>query len=123
MSDVFGKVFFFFSSRRRHTRLQGDWSSDVCSSDLLEKLTYLARGADAVVFAGSLPRDVDDAFYAEAIRELNRRNVRTVLDSEGLPMRLGVQAEPFLVSPNQDEAEDLAGQEFDDVDDFMLGLD
>src|SRR5256885_5105327 len=26
---------FFFSSRRRHTRLQGDWSSDVCSSDLL----------------------------------------------------------------------------------------
>src|SRR6516162_10975143 len=25
--------FFFFSSRRRHTRLQGDWSSDVCSSD------------------------------------------------------------------------------------------
>src|SRR5256885_16924791 len=27
-------VCFFFSSRRRHTRLQGDWSSDVCSSDL-----------------------------------------------------------------------------------------
>src|SRR5688500_20112999 len=25
---------FFFPSRRRHTRLQGDWSSDVCSSDL-----------------------------------------------------------------------------------------
>src|SRR5256885_6058337 len=29
-------IFFFFSSRRRHTRLQGDWSSDVCSSDLTE---------------------------------------------------------------------------------------
>src|SRR5256885_8381566 len=28
-------IVFFFSSRRRHTRLQGDWSSDVCSSDLL----------------------------------------------------------------------------------------
>src|SRR2546426_8410294 len=27
-------MMFFFSSRRRHTRLQGDWSSDVCSSDL-----------------------------------------------------------------------------------------
>src|SRR5256885_6085131 len=27
-------LLFFFSSRRRHTRLQGDWSSDVCSSDL-----------------------------------------------------------------------------------------
>src|SRR5688500_19427105 len=31
-------MFFFFSSRRRHTRLQGDWSSDVCSSDLLINL-------------------------------------------------------------------------------------
>src|SRR5256885_16324709 len=29
-------MFFFFSSRRRHTRLQGDWSSDVCSSDLAQ---------------------------------------------------------------------------------------
>src|ERR1039457_7476251 len=28
---------FFFSSRRRHTILQGDWSSDVCSSDLMRK--------------------------------------------------------------------------------------
>src|SRR5256885_632205 len=28
-----GQLNFFFSSRRRHTRLQGDWSSDVCSSD------------------------------------------------------------------------------------------
>src|SRR5690606_31490288 len=28
-------VFFFFSSRRRHTRFSRDWSSDVCSSDLL----------------------------------------------------------------------------------------
>src|SRR6266850_6432046 len=35
MSCFFVMVcFFFFSSRRRHTRLQGDWSSDVCSSDL-----------------------------------------------------------------------------------------
>src|SRR5256885_10567729 len=36
---------FFFSSRRRHTRLQGDWSSDVCSSDL--QCTKRARGSAA----------------------------------------------------------------------------
>src|SRR6266566_7747152 len=35
-------VCFFFSSRRRHTRLQGDWSSDVCSSDLAIALPALA---------------------------------------------------------------------------------
>src|SRR6266704_3975344 len=28
-------IFFFFSSRRRHTRSKRDWSSDVCSSDLI----------------------------------------------------------------------------------------
>src|SRR5690242_21141609 len=30
-------VYFFFSSRRRHTRLTCDWSSDVCSSDLIAR--------------------------------------------------------------------------------------
>src|SRR3989454_8758542 len=34
LSELYSLLFFFFSSRRRHTRLQGDWSSDVCSSDL-----------------------------------------------------------------------------------------
>src|SRR5256885_8042997 len=34
---------FFFSSRRRHTRLQGDWSSDVCSSDLAFIAALFAR--------------------------------------------------------------------------------
>src|SRR3989454_10050857 len=36
-------LFFFFSSRRRHTRLQGDWSSDVCSSDLILERLYPAN--------------------------------------------------------------------------------
>src|SRR2546429_925444 len=31
-------VFFFFSSRRRHTRCSRDWSSDVCSSDLSDRV-------------------------------------------------------------------------------------
>src|SRR3989454_12398755 len=35
---------FFFSSRRRHTRLQGDWSSDVCSSDLIDELISAIDG-------------------------------------------------------------------------------
>src|SRR5207249_10954738 len=33
-------MFFFFSSRRRHTRSKRDWSSDVCSSDLKNQLVY-----------------------------------------------------------------------------------
>src|SRR5256885_14652129 len=40
-------LFFFFSSRRRHTRLQGDWSSDVCSSDLFKTTPELIAYAKA----------------------------------------------------------------------------
>src|SRR5256885_10625521 len=43
-------VSFFFSSRRRHTRLQGDWSSDVCSSDLSTiAVTLAAQGNENAV--------------------------------------------------------------------------
>src|SRR5256885_6049639 len=46
--DVVAHRSFFFSSRRRHTRLQGDWSSDVCSSDLGEqRIPALRRGIGA----------------------------------------------------------------------------
>src|SRR5438876_9003372 len=90
---------------------------------LREKLHYLVSGAGTVVFAGSLPRGVEDDFYAEAIRDLNRRGVETVLDSEGQPLRLGVEAEPFLVSPNQPEAEGIVGQELNEDDDFLMALD
>src|SRR5688500_19804992 len=41
----FYDIFVFFSSRRRHTRLQGDWSSDVCSSDLHGELEVLVLQA------------------------------------------------------------------------------
>src|SRR5437867_8024885 len=41
--------FFFFSSRRRHTRSYGDWSSDVCSSDLEETARRLGYAGVAWV--------------------------------------------------------------------------
>src|SRR5205814_7229510 len=45
------KLFFFFSSRRRHTRCLSDWSSDVCSSDLASVKLLLSasgRNVDAI---------------------------------------------------------------------------
>src|SRR6478752_9560605 len=38
-------LFFFFSSRRRHTRCSRDWSSDVCSSDLLGRAQAMVASA------------------------------------------------------------------------------
>jgi 1-phosphofructokinase/tagatose 6-phosphate kinase len=102
-----------------------EWGPAVSEEELeilLEKLHYLSRGASTMVFAGSLPRDVGDAFYSEAIRDMTRRGVQCAIDSEGEPLRLGVEAEPALVSPNQREAESLVGQEFSDEEDFLMAL-
>jgi 1-phosphofructokinase/tagatose 6-phosphate kinase len=90
---------------------------------LRDKLAYLSQGAELVVLAGSLPRDVPEEYYADLIHELSQRHIPAVLDCDGEPLRYGVQAEPFLVSPNQREAEALVGQEFHDDEDFQLGLD
>src|SRR5260370_12401932 len=43
-------IVFFFSSRRRNTRFKCDWSSDVCSSDLLRHSVELALGAGTPQF-------------------------------------------------------------------------
>jgi len=82
-----------------------------------DKLLYLAKGASMCVFAGSLPRGVEPDIYAGLIRDVRRIGVLTVLDSDGDPLRLAMRAEPDVVSPNELEAEELVGHEFNDDDD------
>jgi 1-phosphofructokinase family hexose kinase len=102
-----------------------EWGPQVGEEELealAQKLAYLTQGAEFVVFAGSLPRGVDAGFYEDTIREMNRRQVLSVLDAEGEPLRLGIRAEPYLVSPNVREAELLVGQEFNDDADLVNAL-
>jgi 1-phosphofructokinase family hexose kinase len=82
-----------------------------------EKLLYLAQGASICVFAGSLPRGIEPDVYFSLIREVRRLGVMTIIDTDGEPLRLAMRAEPDLVSPNELEAEELVGHEFNDVDD------
>src|ERR1017187_4562406 len=56
-------LFCFFSSRRRHTRYIGDWSSDVCSSDLDDKL-----GCERSVAHGSTGHTRDPGGIALSLR-------------------------------------------------------
>jgi len=108
-----------------HTEIN-EWGPEVDESELetlREKLDYLTSGAEFVVLAGSLPRAVDPGFYGDLIRDLNRKHVLSVLDCDGEPLRLGVEAEPYLVSPNLTEAEALVGHEFTDAEDIVSGLD
>src|SRR5438876_1103459 len=68
-------VLFFFSSRRRHTRWTGDWSSDVCSSDLIGdrkpyNVALIVLDRDAVAALG------DGAVTAEVERAVDRANAQ-----------------------------------------------
>src|SRR5690242_21577826 len=66
------KLVFFFSSRRRHTRLTCDWSSDVCSSDLFffrhQSLPYLRRRlrGKGLEFGGCEKKGQDDGHDGSA---------------------------------------------------------
>jgi len=87
-----------------------------------DKLLYLARGAAIVVFAGSLPRGVDADIYASLVRDLERLDVITVIDTDGEPLRQAVRAEPDVVSPNVLEAEELVGHEFANEEERSLAV-
>src|SRR6266446_8612935 len=75
---MFYWCFFFFSSRRRHTRLQGDWSSDVCSSDLRTPVSPNATKSMALGLLGGLAAGLAIAFGLNALD----RSLRTVDDAE-----------------------------------------
>src|SRR5205085_9443857 len=53
-------LFFFFSSRRRHTRFDCDWSSDVCSSDLHRFLPAHTAGALTLLLLHGTGGDEND---------------------------------------------------------------
>src|SRR3989442_8493883 len=55
--------FFFFSSRRRHTRCGRDWSSDVCSSDLFLKAACVSLPADLTEARHMQPQSDGEFFY------------------------------------------------------------
>ncbi len=87
-----------------------------------EKLMYLATGARICVFAGSLPWGVAPDTYAELIRGVRKLGVTTILDTDGEPLRHAVKAEPEVISPNELEAEELVGHEFNDADDRISAV-
>src|SRR3989454_12043365 len=75
-------IFFFFSSRRRHTRLQGDWSSDVCSSDLSRDASLrgipVANQFDVIILGGG------PAGYVAAIRSAQLGMSTALIEKEKL---------------------------------------
>src|SRR3989442_8188416 len=76
-------VYFFFSSRRRHTRCGRDWSSDVCSSDLpfrstlaFGKLSYVPTTSQALELSMNLRHETDIRDFGGVTSFQTANNVR-----------------------------------------------
>jgi 1-phosphofructokinase/tagatose 6-phosphate kinase len=110
------------SGKQTEINERGPKATEAEISLFREKLLYLAKAADICVFAGSLPRGVDNQIYADLIGDLAAVGVTTIVDAEGEPMQLALRMGPDLVSPNAAEAERLVGHEFRDDEDHIYGL-
>jgi len=76
--------------------------------DRLEKAVQKSlEGASWLLLCGSVPPGVPSNFYARLIGLARRKKVKTLLDTDGAPLREGIEASPTVVSPNQQEAERL----------------
>src|SRR3989475_3023744 len=115
LRDVIQCLFlFFFSSRRRHTRFDCDWSSDVCSSDLLEAGHGRAHEALLCIQTGSTLLDPKrwrfstEEFYVKSADEMARvfaeipdacRNTLAVAERCNLTLEFGSFHLPRYVVP------------------------
>lgn len=81
----------------------------------LEQYRLLLAESSAVVLSGSLPPGIPHEFYRDLVVLARERGVRTVLDTSGEALRLGVEALPDIVKPNAREVSELLGREIETV--------
>jgi 1-phosphofructokinase family hexose kinase len=74
------------------------------------------RTFDAVVLSGSIPPGVPDDIYFDLIGTARSAAVRSVLDTSGEPLRIGVGARPWMLKPNAFELQSLTGEPAADIE-------
>ncbi len=76
---------------------------------LMQKIKKLARPGDGWVLAGSLPPGVPPSIYADMITLLQSSGAQVFLDTSDEALYQACQANPFLIKPNAEEAQELTG--------------
>ena len=74
---------------------------------------------DFVVLSGSLPPGAPTSMYAELIEIVNLHGVKSVLDTSGEALTLGIAAKPWMVKPNRHELETAVGKTIADDREFL----
>ncbi|MCS4309872.1 1-phosphofructokinase [Pseudomonas sp. SJZ103] len=87
----------------------GPLVSEQAQQALLDQLTRIAPGHDAVVVAGSLPCGVSPQWLQGLLEHLKRLGLKVALDTSGEALRAGLKAAPWLIKPNTEELADALG--------------
>lgn len=100
------------SDKKTHLVEEGPLISYPEIKNLKEKLKSLAGRANIVVFSGSIPRGVGEGIYDSLIKLVLSYNNRiiSILDTRGEALKKGLQAKPFMLTPNKEEMEELTGR-------------
>lgn len=88
--------------------------------ELRERIAQGITAGDILILSGSLPKGVQPSLYGEWIRYFAALGVTVILDADGEPMRLGVQAKPGLIKPNDLELSRLVGKPLETEEDLIL---
>ncbi len=89
---------------------------------LKEKICAAAPKADFLLFGGSPAPGVPADVYCTLGKLAIECGTRVILDSDGEPMRLGMECRPFMIKPNRDEVRRLVGIDIKDLDDGAKAL-
>lgn len=76
--------------------------------------------SDWVVLSGSKPSSLPKDFYQILMEKLRKKNIPFILDISGEELRKGIQKNPFLIKPNQEELEELFRKSHDSLNDYLF---
>jgi tagatose 6-phosphate kinase len=96
------------------SRLEGD--------HFLKAFESMLDDVDVITISGSLPKGIDYDFYSKLIELAHMKEIPVLLDASGEPMNLGLQAQPYLVKPNQEEISKVYKGATETIEDLMSAI-
>ena len=107
------------AGRRTRVYLPGPEVDPARLAGVYAKLDAIEQG-EIVIVAGSLPPGLPDTTYRDVAAWLGRRGVRTIVDTSGPALANALDARPFAIKPNVEEAEEILARTLPDDASILL---
>ncbi len=80
------------------------------------------KKAKILILAGSVPKGISSDIYQELILLAKSYDVKTILDTSGSPLKMGIESNPFLIKPNLFELSNLIGENLTSTSDVFQAM-